>query len=260
MADNNELNELNELNGLNPTMPDGYETPEDVISEIDRVREKIDTESRGPGRKRTYIERNMDLVDITRFYLQGYSMQEIGFKMGEIRPYTLSWEMVRQSLKIVHERWLDNLAHELDLHKAKELARIDRMEQEAWEAWFKSKNPKLTLEVLKTSDAWAGKGAHNRPTYTREKKRQSKEERDPNYKYLEIIQWCITQRCSILGLDAPKQVTINWRKQAEEAGINPEEYVTTLADNLFQAAVDGGRGPRSLGAGPTQAGDPQPET
>ncbi len=67
--------------------------------------------------------------------------------------------------------------------KAKELARVDHLEREYWEAWERSVGEHRT-KTLKT------------------------EEINGDPRYLSGIQWCINKRCELLGLDAPSKTDI----------------------------------------------------
>jgi hypothetical protein len=56
--------------------------------------------------------------------------------------------------------------------------------------------------------------------------------------YLQGVQWCIQQRCKILGLDAPKTVNVNWRQAASDAGANPDEIMNKLVEAYVKGATD----------------------
>ena len=50
--------------------------------------------------------------------------------------------------------------------------------------------------------------------------------------YLAGVMSCIDRRCKILGLDAPVAVTVDWRKEAEQAGYNAGELFEQLVNQI----------------------------
>lgn len=80
--------------------------------------------------------------------------------------------------------------------------------------------------------------------YQRTKKKTKRMERDGSVSFLQGVERCIGLRCQILGLNAPQQLSISWRKDAKSAGINPDEfkremirqYVGKAKQNLTEAA------------------------
>jgi hypothetical protein len=84
-----------------------------------------------------------------------------------------------------------------DRAKARELARIDLLEREAWSGWFESKKePPIT--PAKTDKGGASKSIGNAD-------------------YLATVQWCIETRCKIRGFFAPVKPDPN-RAVKDEAG------------------------------------------
>lgn len=238
---------------------------EEELEEHQRVRQSMRPTSRNnPTHKRTPFEREMDYVDIARLYLRGWPTAQIVEWIGHNRPYTLHLETVQGALRELRRRWREEYVELIDEAKAIELQRLDRIEQEAWDAWENSKKKRNEIERFKTSDKWSGKGNANKPTYTRERIKHVIIERDPNAKYLEVIMWCIDKRVEILGLNAPKRVDINWRKEAEAAGVNPEEVISELERQFLDAAtkqqqLPGGSSEGSLGTNSEETGHPDPD-
>jgi hypothetical protein len=73
------------------------------------------------------------------------------------------------------------------------LARIDRLEQQYWDAWQASKNERQISVTEQTS----GDGEKLKAGI-----RKVEQTGDP--RYLAGVQWC--QRCKILGLNAPQKI------------------------------------------------------
>ena len=80
-----------------------------------------------------------------------------------------------------------------------------------------------------------------------------REERVGAVAFLEGVERCIEMRIKVLGLEPAKNVNINWRKQAEAEGINPENVVNGLVEQFIAAAaagLDGSSSSGSLGQSP----------
>lgn len=185
--------------------------------------------------KRTELQREMDYVDEANLYLRGYTYQSIAEWIGEHREYDLTPSMIGMDLKRVRERWQNMYLRDVDDVKAQELARIDRIEREAWEAWDKSKLDITETKALSKTDSWGE--ANKKPTYNRKEIQKITKNRDPYTRFIEIVQWCVEQRMKIFGLDAPKTVNVNWRQEAISAGIdNPDMFVDGLANEFIEAA------------------------
>ena len=110
----------------------------------------------------------------------------------------MSRQQIAYDLKTLHQRWLESALVNVDAAKARELAKIDELERTAYEAWEASRSDKETRTAEKTTGG----------TADRSKAVSRQERRDGNPAYLSIILACIEKRCQILGLNAPKRVTI----------------------------------------------------
>ena len=187
--------------------------------------------------KRTIEEREEDLIEISRMYSRGDSQQAITDQLNAMRPnYDLSRQTIRKDIILLHARWIESQLVDFDTAKAKELIKIDKLENEYWFAWNKSLQMSEEIYSEKIEDKLAGGKTTG---YSREKvkKKQVTTYGDP--RYLQGVQWCIDKRCKIFGLDAPKQVDIKWRDEAKMAGIDPDKIESDLVEEFVQAARDG---------------------
>lgn len=123
-------------------------------------------------------------------YLKGSTQAEIAKAIGVSRV------QITQDLKEVRAWWKDRTAFDLDEFKAEQLAKLDNLERELWQAWDESKKPTISSTV---SDTTAGAN----PGRTRSRK-EITSAGDP--RFLAQIQDCIDQRCKILGLYAPTKL------------------------------------------------------
>ena len=139
--------------------------------------------------KRTKFEREKDLLAISSMYLQGITQAEIGQRLGVSQP------QISYDLRVLRKRWLQSSIVNINEVKAKELARVDHLEREYWEAWEKSKSP-IKTKGQKKVDGEVVESTVQGETGTG----------DP--RYLSGVQWCINKRCEVLGLDAPSKTDI----------------------------------------------------
>jgi hypothetical protein len=135
-------------------------------------------------------------------YLQGWLQADIA---GELR---IDQSTVSRDLKALQSEWLSSALMDFNEAKAQEIAKIDRLEREYWQAWARScedaeqttqeGTPVKVDKVKKTSKGQAG---------------------DP--RFLQGVQWCIERRCKILGVDAPTEVKHSGAVNL--VGIDPDE-------------------------------------
>jgi hypothetical protein len=120
---------------------------------------------------------------VARLYLQQRTQAEISGAVG------VSQGTVCRDLKAIQAEWqqqrLDDFAHA----KLRELARIDQLEREYWEAWERSCRDREQTLQEKTSA----------PTGDRLKAGTRSEGRDGNPEFLRGVERCIELRCKITG-------------------------------------------------------------
>lgn len=201
---------------------------------------------RGP--KRTRQERESDLIFVAQKYVAGWSHFEITAALNSERPYQLSRSMVSRDIGEILRRWQAAYLADVNELKTRELVRLDAVERAAWAAFESSKVEKTATERVEVEDS-ALAGGELRESYRRNKSVTRSQSKDPDYRYLVQIERCIEARCKILGLiDRRQQVNPSWRKQAEEAGLDPETIVDQLTQE-FIAAAQSGKAPPIMGAG-----------
>lgn len=140
--------------------------------------------------KRTETQREYDLELTASLYLRGNSQQSIAERIGVTR------EQIKYDLKAIQKRWQDKTTINLDAAKQKELARIDELEREYWQAWDASKG-----EKTKQRQESNGKDSEGKPRII--KAVMEKDQMLGNPAFLAGVQWCISERCKLLGIYAP---------------------------------------------------------
>lgn len=180
--------------------------------------------------KRTSTEREADLVLIERWYLRDQLTQtEIAERLSNDRHYTVTQQLVSYDLKELQKRWKLSTTLDMDELKGRELRRIDELELTYWQAWERSQSDAETAVQKQTP-----RGREASVT----KKGQVGDPR-----FLAGVQWCIEQRCKILGLLSPQ--VVEWRVEAvRDIKAGKLDYSTvldafgdeTLARQLFAEA------------------------
>lgn len=136
---------------------------------------------RGGSRDQTRITARR--ADVSRLYRRGMSQPEIARQL-DVAQSTISYD-----LKALRKDWLEKAGTEFSAAKAEQLAKIDHLELVAWQDYEASKSERTETQTSASGE--------------RKQARIKKVQRDGNVEYLRIVQWCISERCKILGLYAP---------------------------------------------------------
>jgi len=145
------------------------------------------TNPKGAGRKNRPKEVTARRAKITKLYLSGWLQKDIAAECK------ISQAQVSQDLKFIHGEWVKSALTDFDEIKAGELAKIDRLERENWEAWERSMTERVkTRETIFRTNTTETMTETVTPVG------------DP--RFLQGVQWCISKRCEIFGLDAPKKL------------------------------------------------------
>jgi len=165
------------------------------------------------GRKRTSVQREHDLRIEAELYLKGWYQYQIADYISERREYDISQGQISHDLRYLRERWLDSALVAIDRRQAEELARINQLERQYWEAWENSLQDHERDRV--EEGAQGSRTLHETRTT------------DGNPRYLEGIQWCIERRIEMFGLNAPKKLDVR------RANLNVDLNLETMsADEL----------------------------
>lgn len=143
---------------------------------------------------------------IALLYLRGTSQPEIATALK------LPLQAVSKELKAVRQEWVSEMPTDFNSAKATELAKINALEREYWNAWRRSIgsvtdescSPKSVESAERRSKSAKAKSKRtNKRTETRTKLSTG----DP--RYLAGVQWCIKQRCVIFGVAEPQEPNQN---------------------------------------------------
>lgn len=207
----------------------------------------LDKSERDTILRRTDEERERDHVLIARMYVRGKSQQEMKLTINALYPdKPLTAETIRLDLQAIRTAWLQSTLVDFNAAKAKELARLDEAEREAWEAWERSKDKHVRIEYDVADDQVAF-SPEKVADVKRKRKHKIIEATVGDIKYLEMVERMIKMRCDILGLFEAKKLQIDWRAEALQSGMDEEtidavkeKTVQTLLEAITQAAKESG--------------------
>ena len=199
---------------------------------------------------RTVAERERDLALAAELYLKGKTYKEIAAEINAVNAqngskYRLTDRNINADIRTIHSRWTQSYLVDFDSAKAKELAHIDKLEQQYWNAWERSilSEEEVYTEQIKDLQGKVlnslvpnVKGSGHQ--YNRNRVAKKVKNRDGNPSFLQGVQWCIEQRCKILGISQSIQnINVNWKKEAQAAGVDPDAVVDDLAQQFVAAAM-----------------------
>lgn len=191
--------------------------------------------------KRNEMQKAKDRQVIVDYILQGRSMYSAWQELNKLRSgeYSLSYSQIVYDVKVIERQWIEHYLADVNAMKAKELARIDRIEMAAWNEWERSKRTLAKTEKEQVENEQIGKDDNTFQRHRKTRAKKTEQERDADKEFMKIIQWCVEQRCTILGLNAAQRYDISWRKQAEAAGVDPDKLQDQLVDQFVEAARKG---------------------
>jgi len=186
----------------------------------------------GTGKHRSGAQIARDRRRISDLYLQGWLQADIATEIGVSAP------TVSRDLKALQGVWLESALIDFDEAKAREIAKVDRLEREYWEAWLRSCEDAETVRQEGGSKNQDGKLKPPNKVIRTSKGQAG----DP--RFLQGIERCIDKRCKILGIDAPQKVEVyDWRKEAEGKGIDTSELFEQFIQNAYATLQEGDRSP-----------------
>jgi hypothetical protein len=171
-------------------------------------------------------QREAHLLTVADMYLTGQPQTAIAEKVG------VSRQMIGAYLKTLQARWQAAALEAIDTRKARELARLDRLEREYWLAWERSQKDAETIKQKQT-----GKGDAAKVQAEKQSKGQAGDPR-----YLQGIMQCIEMRLKIVGGFAPTKVDLTWKEALEQNGLDASSAFEQLVQAAYAraAATDGG--------------------
>jgi len=143
-----------------------------------------------PQNRKKVIEKRR--AEVAEYYLKGVPQFKIAERLG------VSKSQITRDLKKLSEGWQKSAMDDMSKIKARELAKLDVIEQEAWEAWRRSCEEKTKKAVKKKT---YGKKEDTEQS-------QIKEQMIGDPRWHEIILKCVSKREEILGYGAARKLDI----------------------------------------------------
>lgn len=130
----------------------------------------------------------------------------------------ISRATVSRDLTHLYKEWQESSLVDIDASKAQELAKVDRLEREYWVAWVHSCED---AETIRQEGSKTEAGTVKPDKIVKTAKGQAGDPR-----FLAGVQWCITKRCEILGLDAAikQDITSAGEKLKGYTIISPDDW------------------------------------
>ena len=171
------------------------------------------------ARKRSTLQIARDRKRIARLYLKGFYQAEIADRLGISQP------TVSRDLNTMIEQWQNSSLIDIDKLKRAELAKINNLELEYWEAWENSGGEIVTKTIERIASESGDDGAR------RAREMIKTEIKVGDFAALRGVQWCIDKRCALLGLDAPQ-------KFAHTDKTGKKDYAFDEQARSFDALID----------------------
>ena len=146
---------------------------------------------KNPRRKRTTAEIDRDAKIIATMYLQGIVIHEIA-KRVKMSPMTVSRDLTR-----IRQAWQDDVKQDFAALQARELAKIDLLEQTYWGGYI------LSTTLITNEKVWDDE---EEDWFVETTEVMGARPGDP--RFLSGARDCVKDRVEMLGLKAPERVEV----------------------------------------------------
>ena len=171
------------------------------------------------GKRRSKGQLIRDRRRISNLYLQGWLQVDIADELD------ISHSTVSRDLTHLYKEWQESSLVDIDESKSRELAKVDRLEREYWQAWEKSCEDAETIRQ---------EGTKTETGIQPEKIVKTAKGQAGDSRFLSGIQWCINKRCELLGLDAPEKhdITSGGKRLGETPQAVYDRAISALAETI----------------------------
>jgi len=195
--------------------------------------------------KRSKADQERDRGRIEELYLEGKSHQEIADILSSEREYPVSRAIISNETQALLKYWRERAVTATEQKVALELAKLDNLEKVYWEAWERSLQVQSIIEKTEhddSEDRSLGEEEKEDGRYRKGKKKREKRGVKTTLlttvgepKFLAGVERCILLRLKIFGVGETKTITINWKKQAEDVGLDPGELKQVLIGHFVES-------------------------
>ncbi|OWK34334.1 hypothetical protein FRUB_10305 [Fimbriiglobus ruber] len=127
-------------------------------------------------------------------YLTGHTQWDI----ANSPDVGVTQSVISEDLKAIRAEWVKEARTAYGRRVAQEMAKLDRVEAEAWRAWERSQADAVTIDV-EDVPAVAGDNAPPLPG-TPISRKVKKAGRDGSAEFLRIVGYCVEKRVELVGL------------------------------------------------------------
>lgn len=186
------------------------------------------------SRKRSEAEKERDLPVIASLYVRGFPIAKIQEHINKQYPEDrqVSANLVKHDIRLIRKMWLESSLVDFNHMKAKELARLDEVEKELWDAWERSKANFVSTEETEHQGQVPLRAGIVVDITDRTTKRKE-EERLGDLTIMQTIIKVIDMRCKLLGLMEAQRYIVDWRTEARAVGWSEKQV-----DNMYETVVD----------------------
>lgn len=186
--------------------------------------------------------------------VKGRTLREIAAELD------VSLATIKRDMAAVERLWQQRAADKVGTWKGREVARLEAVIREAWDAWERSKEPfqktvektgrppavkqGTAMERTRPAEQEIGAGvtlidANADPMLEAEplvvlSRTMTWSERDGNYHFLELVVAASAQIADILGLNSPAELNVTIQRYVEdsarELGLSPAELMREIED------------------------------
>jgi|SRR5699024_1001609 len=159
----------------------------------------------GSGKRLTAAKREAFKNYAIDLYLKGWSYRKIADAIEDKFAHRLSMTAVSRYVRGMIEEWKKHSISKIDDLKTVELQRINRLEETFWDAWYNSLEAyrRITEKQKAVPSKKGEKAAGGMTVLQAEKIITNNENFHGDPRYLSGVQWCISMRCKILGIESP---------------------------------------------------------
>lgn len=189
------------------------------------------------GRARTKEQRERDKAFISTLFVKNYSMSEIAdklhqFVLEEGDDYTVTRQQILYDCRQIMIEWKKQRLKFVDNYVELELKKLDKMENELWQAWERSKGGKRRTKI---EGGTANGGTVSGGTL----KERQLEDTNGDPRYLDQIMNVMDRRAKLLGYNAPVKVEISRPPEEQDQKAQktlealPEDLLLKMSDSLM---------------------------
>ena len=176
----------------------------------------MNQEARGRQKKRIAERREK----VAGLYLLGYSLRAMA------RECDVTHVTIYHDIEALHREWIKLALVDMDKAKARELARLDHVEHEAWRGWLRS----LQDHERVTEERERGKAGAKTSTM------REGQAGDP--RFLATALSCVERRCKILGLDKPSKLELTGKGGGPiQTELRKQQMTAMMQDSEFREGV-----------------------